>query len=337
MLYISGEESEEQIKLRAQRITSISNHLYILSETDTNSIESYINEYKPSFVVIDSIQTMYNPDIPSAPGSIVQVRECASQFMKIGKMQNVPIFIVAHVTKQGEVAGPRLLEHIVDTVLTFEGERFQELRILRAVKNRFGRTSEIAVFSMEESGLAEVKNPSAVFIDDRKEVTEGTVVVGCMEGTRPILAELQVLVSSAPFGGVPRRTAIGIDRNRLNLIIAVFEKKMGIPLYQHDVYVNVIGGLNIQDASVDLGVMAALYSSFKSHQIQTGKFVVIGEVGLTGEVRHVSGAEKIIREAYKMGFEKCIVPKSNLQKIQVSDPIEIVGVEKVQQALEYIF
>lgn len=337
VLYISGEESEEQIKLRAERVSSVSNSLYVLSETDINVIQNYIEEYKPVFVVIDSIQTMYNPDIPSAPGSIVQVRECANQFMKSGKTQKIPIFIVAHVTKQGDVAGPRLLEHVVDTVLSFEGERFHELRILRAIKNRFGRTSEIAVFSMEQSGLVEIKNPSAIFIEAGKERSEGTVVVGCMEGTRPILVEIQVLVSSAPYGGTPRRTAVGVDRNRLNLIIAVFEKKLGIPLYQYDVYVNVIGGLNVQDTSIDLGIMIALYSSFKRQEIDTGKFMAVGEVGLTGEVRPISGLEKIVHEAYKMGFKKCIVPKKNLRKFKINDPIEIIGINKIQEALEHIF
>lgn len=336
-LYVSGEESEEQIKLRAERLGTLSSELYIVTETDMNVVEGYINDYKPSFVVIDSIQTMYNPEIPSAPGSIVQVRECAGQLMKIGKAGNIPIFIVAHVTKQGEVAGPRLLEHMVDTVLTFEGERFHELRILRAVKNRFGRTSEIAVFSMEESGLAEIKNPSAIFLEARKEKSEGTVVVGCMEGTRPILVELQVLVSSAPYGGTPRRTAVGMDRNRLNLIIAVFEKKLGIPMYQYDVYTNVIGGLNIEDTSADLGTIVALYSSLRGQEVETGKLVVIGEVGLTGEVRPVNGLDKIVREAYKMGFTKCLVPKRNLQKTRINESIELIGVDRVQEVLDYVF
>lgn len=335
VLYVSGEESEEQIKMRAERLNSIQEELYIVSETNIDTIEGHISELNPAFVIIDSIQTLYKPTITSAPGSVSQVRECTNDLMRIGKTKNIPLFIVAHVTKQGELAGPRVLEHMVDTVLYFEGERTQEFRIIRTIKNRFGTTSEIGVFEMREDGLKEVTDASSVFLQQESGSQEGSIVVGIIEGTRPILVEIQALASETK-AVMPRRAAIGIDNQRLSLILAVLEKKLKIPFYNSDVYVNVVGGLNVEGTSGDLGIVLALISSVKSREIKLENLLVIGEVGLTGEVRPIANCEKIINEAAKMGFTNVVIPKRNYDKINGKN-INIIGVETVKEAVNKVF
>ena len=290
---------------------------------------------EPSFVIIDSIQTLYKSTITSAPGSVSQVRECTNDLMRIGKTKNVPLFIVAHVTKQGELAGPRVLEHMVDTVLYFEGERTQEFRIIRTIKNRFGTTSEIGVFEMRESGLEEVTDASSVFLQEKSMQQEGSVVIGILEGTRPILVEIQALASETK-AVMPRRTAVGVDNQRLSLILAVLEKKLKVPFYNCDVYVNVVGGLNVDGTYGDLGIVLALISSIKSREIKLENLLVIGEVGLTGEVRPITHAEKIINEAVKMGFTNIVLPEKNKLKI-TNKGVNLIGVTTVKEAVAKIF
>lgn len=335
VLYVSGEESEEQIKIRGDRLGVNAKELYIVSETNLDTIEVYIEEIKPVFVIIDSIQTIFKEGVASAPGSVSQVKECSNQLMRIGKGKNIPLFIVAHVTKQGALAGPRVLEHMVDTVLYFEGERTEEFRILRTMKNRFGTTSEIGVFEMREEGLIEIYDPSSMFLEDTNFNQEGSVVIGIMEGTRPILVEIQALVTqtNAPM---PRRTAVGIDNQRLSLILAVLEKKLRVPFYNHDVYVNVVGGLSIEGTTADLGLALALLSSVKNSGIKLPKVVIIGEVGLTGEIRPVNSADRLVNEAEKMGFEYAIIPQRNKDKIN-NDIIKILGVSNLREAIGKVF
>lgn len=335
VLYVSGEESEEQIKMRADRLKAVSSNLFIVSETNLETIEKHVNDINPMFVILDSIQTLFKSTVSSAPGSVSQVRECANDIMRIGKGRNIPFFIVAHVTKAGELAGPRVLEHIVDTVLYFEGERSEEFRILRTMKNRFGTTSEIGVFEMKQEGLMEVYNPSKIFLEDTSLNQEGAVVVGIMEGSRPILVEVQALVSETKAYN-PRRTAVGIELSRLNLILAVLEKKLKIPFYNCDVYVNVVGGLNIQGPVADLGVALSLISSAKTTRAKLENMIAIGEIGLTGEVRPVMASERIVNEAYKMGFSNVILPKRNKDNIDI-DGINIVGVKTLKEALNSVF
>ena len=315
ILYVSGEESEEQIKMRGERLNSLSDNLYIVSETNVDIIEKYIEEYEPVFVIIDSIQALFKEDLSSAPGSVSQVKECSNNLMRIGKSQNIPMFIVAHVTKQGELAGPRVLEHMVDTVLHFEGERTQEFRILRALKNRFGTTSEIGVFEMREEGLIEIGNPSAMFLESLTPEAEGAIVVATFEGTRPLLVEIQALVVPTN-AGFPRRTSIGVDLNRLNLIIAVLEKKIGLSLMNKDIYVNVVGGLRLEGTSADLGVAMAIYSSIRGIPIQSKDMIAMGEISLTGELRPIGHLDKMAREAQKMGFTRCIIHRKNKFKFE---------------------
>ncbi|MGE5627754.1 MAG: DNA repair protein RadA [Solirubrobacterales bacterium] len=335
VLYISGEESEEQIKMRGDRLQALSPELYIISETDVLNVGVHIQNLKPVFVIADSIQTLYKPSISSAPGSVSQVRECSNELMRIAKSGSIPFFIVAHVTKQGELAGPRVLEHMVDTVLSFEGERTEEFRILRTIKNRFGTTSEIGVFEMRNSGLEEVSNPSEVFLQETEAGREGSVVIGIMEGTRPILVEIQALVAETK-AAFPRRTAVGVDVSRLNLILAVLEKKLKISFYNCDVYVNVVGGLNIEGTLGDLGLALALVSSVKSKESKLQKMLAIGEIGLTGEVRPVSFCERIVNEGYKMGFKNIIVPSRNTEKLDFKD-ISILGVSNLKEAINKVF
>ena len=334
VLYVSGEESEEQIKMRGDRLKVNTSNLYVVSETNLDIIEAYIEQMKPIFVVIDSIQTIYKEQVTSAPGSVSQVRECTNQIMRIGKSNNISLFIVAHVTKQGELAGPRVLEHI-DTVLYFQGERTEDFRILRTMKNRFGTTSEIGVFEMRQEGLMEVYDPSSMFLQDTSYNQEGSVVVGVIEGTRPILVEIQALVTStnAP---IPRRTAIGIDNQRLSLILAVLEKKLRMPFYNQDVYINVVGGLNIDGPAADLGLALAILSSIKNSSIKLEKTVIIGEVGLTGEIRPVGAAERISKEAEKLGFSNVIIPFRNKEKINMQS-INIIGVNNLREAINKVF
>lgn len=335
VLYVSGEESEEQIKMRADRLKAISPELYIVSETNMETIETHIDAVNPIFVIMDSIQTLFKPGISSAPGSVSQVRECSNVIMRLGKTRNIPMFIVAHITKQGELAGPRVLEHMVDTVLSFEGERTEEFRILRTMKNRFGTTSEIGVFEMGEEGLQEIFNPSKVFLEETGFEKEGSVVIGIMEGTRPILVEIQALVSETK-AVMPRRTSLGIDNARLNLILAVLEKKLRVPFYTSDVYVNVVGGLNVTGTSADLGLAIALMSSVRGVTIDIPKLLIVGEVGLTGEVRPVSYSDRIANEGSKMGFTNIIIPERNKAKIQ-NKGLNVIGVSSLREAINRIF
>jgi DNA repair protein RadA/Sms len=335
VLYVSGEESEEQIKMRSDRLDVNSSNLFILSETNMDVISLQIEQIKPIFVIIDSIQTVFKSAVSSAPGSVSQVRECANEIMRIGKSKGISFFVVAHVTKQGELAGPRVLEHMVDSVLSFEGERTEEFRILRTIKNRFGTTSEIGVFEMEQEGLLEVSNPSNVFLEETNFKQEGSIVIGVMEGTRPILVEIQALVSETK-AVMPRRTVVGIESARLNLILAVLEKKLKIPFYNCDVYVNVVGGLSIDGTFADLGLALALISSIKNKETKLDKMIVVGEIGLTGEVRPISYCERIVNEAEKMGFMNIIIPERNIGKIKTSK-IGTYGVSSLREAVNKVF
>lgn len=335
VLYVSGEESEEQIKMRAERLEAVADNLYIVSETNIAIIEEHIAELQPVFIIIDSIQTLYKGDLTSAPGSVSQVRECTNDLMRIGKTKNIPLFIVAHVTKQGELAGPRVLEHMVDTVLYFEGERTQEFRILRTIKNRFGTTSEIGVFEMRQSGLEEIQDASSVFLQETSFNQEGSVVIATIEGTRPLFVEIQGLVSETK-AVMPRRTSVGVDHSRMNLILAVLEKKLKIPFYSSDVYLNVVGGLNLEGTFGDLGIAVALISSAKNKTIKLEKPILVGEVGLTGEVRPVSHIEKIVNEAIKMGFKNIVLPIRNKEKLEVNK-INLIGVSSVKEVVNKIF
>ncbi len=335
VLYISGEESLRQIKLRANRIGNFSESLKFLSETNLANIEDAINRAKPEVVIIDSIQTMYNEAVSSAPGSVSQVREATALLLKIAKSMNISIFIVGHVTKEGQVAGPRVLEHMVDTVLYFEGDRHASYRILRAVKNRFGSTNEIGVFEMQERGLIEVTNPSEFMLDGRPENASGSIVTCSVEGTRPILIEVQALVCHTNFG-FPRRQANGTDYNRVNLLMAVLEKRIGLQLGDFDAYVNLAGGMKIAEPSLDLGICLAIISSFKNKPI-SDDVIAFGEVGLSGEVRAVNMAESRAMEAAKLGFKTCIVPKALESKLKKGcKGIEIIGVSSVVDAMNLI-
>lgn len=328
VLYISGEESLQQIKIRADRLGDYSGDLMMLCETDLETIQEVIERIRPELVVIDSIQTMCKSDVSSAPGSVSQVRESTGVFMKIAKNLGVTVFIVGHVTKEGVVAGPRVLEHMVDTVLYFEGERHAAYRILRSVKNRFGSTNEIGVFEMGESGLREVLNPSQYLLDGRPEGASGSVVACLMEGTRPVMVEVQALVCRTNFN-MPRRTAAGMDYNRVNLLMAVIEKRLGLSLANWDAYINIAGGMKLNAPALDLAVVAAIISSYKDLAIDE-KTVIFGEVGLSGEVRGVSMAAQCVQEARKLGFEKCILPTVNTKGIDKGG-IELIGVANLRE------
>lgn len=334
VLYASGEESSKQIKIRAERLEVEADKLYILSETNLSAIERYIEDLKPEVIVIDSIQTIYRPELQSAPGSVSQVREATSVLMRIAKTLNIAIFIVGHVTKEGSIAGPRVLEHMVDTVLYFEGERHHAYRILRAVKNRFGSTNEIGIFEMKGKGLQEVKNPSELLISGRPDNVSGSCVVCSVEGTRPVLVEIQALTSATNFG-MPRRMATGIDYNRVILLMAVLEKRVGMQVQTSDVYVNVAGGLKLDEPACDLGIICAVASSFRNLPIDS-KTVVIGEVGLTGEIRGVNLIEKRILEAKKLGFSKCIIPKENTKGIEIPPGILVIPSDNIHDALDEV-
>lgn len=334
VLYISGEESLRQIKLRARRIGEFNDRLLLLCETNLEAVRSTIERTRPEMVVIDSIQTMYNDQVSSAPGSVSQVRESTGVLMQIAKGMGISMFIVGHVTKDGSVAGPRVLEHMVDTVLYFEGDRQVAYRILRSVKNRFGSTNEIGVFEMQEKGLIEVKNPSQAMLNGRPTDASGSVVVCSIEGTRPILIEIQALVTRTNFG-LPRRTSVGIDYNRVNLLMAVLEKRAGLHLGDCDAYVNLAGGMKLGEPAIDLGVVMAVVSSFKNKVIDPG-ILIFGEVGLSGEVRGVSMAETRVKEAEKLGFTTCIMPKANVESIQGTYQIRLFGVANIKEAMGYI-
>lgn len=334
VLYISGEESLKQIKLRAMRMGEFTDELSLLCETNLNTVRGVIERRKPEIVIIDSIQTMYSEDVTSAPGSVSQVRESTNVLMQLAKGLNISIFIVGHVTKEGTVAGPRVLEHMVDTVLYFEGDRHASYRILRGVKNRFGSTNEIGVFEMRQSGLQEVKNPSEFMLNGKPEGASGSVVACSMEGTRPILLEIQALVCQSGFG-MPRRTAAGTDYNRVNLLMAVLEKRMGLPLFNYDAYVNIAGGIKMNEPAIDLGIVLAIVSSYKNKPIGD-KVIAFGEVGLSGEVRAVSMPEQRVSEAKKLGFQTCIVPAVAVEAVKSIEGIEIVGVKNISEAVQFI-
>ncbi len=332
VLYVSGEESIQQTKLRAARLGEIPKNLYIVSETNVDLIAEYIKKYSPVAAVIDSIQVMYSPNLTSGPGSVSQVRECAAYLTALAKASNIPIFLVGHVTKEGFLAGPRILEHMVDTVLYFEGQRHTTFRILRAVKNRFGSTNEIGVFQMTGLGLMEVNNPSQLLLSQRSKEAAGSVVVPCIAGTRPLLVEIQALVSRSNLT-MPRRWCSGLDYNRIALLIAVLEKRVGLGLGSQDIFVNVAGGVKIQEPAIDLGIAVAIASSLKEVPVEQ-EDVMLGEIGLSAEVRAISQAEPRILEAQRLGFKRCIIAKNNLKDLKVNGPIELVGVETVNQALE---
>ena len=333
-LYVSGEESLRQIKMRAARIGTFSGNVKFMCETSLSEIEGAITKEKPKVVIIDSIQTMCNEEISSAPGSVSQVRESTSVLMQLAKKQGVMIFIVGHVTKEGTVAGPRVLEHMVDTVLYFEGDRHAAYRILRGVKNRFGSTNEIGVFEMREDGLSEVANPSEYMLSGRPENASGSVVACSMEGTRPILLEIQSLVCRTSFG-IPRRTAAGTDTNRVNLLLAVLEKRLNLPLSSCDAYINIAGGIRMNEPAIDLAVVLAVISSYQDKPIDE-KTIVFGEVGLSGEVRAVSMARQRVMEAKKLGFKRVILPKVSAQSMEPVEGIQLVGVASVLDALRSI-
>ena len=334
VLYISGEESLKQIKLRANRMGTFSDHLLLLCETNLETIRQVIEREHPAVAVIDSIQTMYSEEVTAAPGSVSQVREATNTLMQIAKGLNITIFIVGHVTKEGTVAGPRVLEHMVDTVLYFEGDRHASYRILRGVKNRFGSTNEIGVFEMRETGLEEVPNPSEYMLNGRPEDASGSVVACSMEGTRPILMEIQALVCRSNFG-MPRRTAAGTDYNRVNLLMAVLEKRVGLPLSNYDAYINIAGGIRMNEPAIDLGIVMAIVSSSKNQSISPGT-IVFGEVGLSGEVRAVSMPEQRVAEARKLGFKTCIMPQVSKDMLKKIEGIEVIGVKSVNQAMNLI-
>ena len=334
VLYISGEESAEQIKIRADRLGINNDKILFLGETDIDVIENTIENVKPAFVIVDSIQTMYSEEITSTAGSVSQVREITARIMKMCKMQGITTIIIGHVTKDGNIAGPRVLEHMVDTVLYLEGERYFSYRILRGVKNRFGSTNGIGMFEMRSEGMVEIKNPSNMLLSEREGNPSGSVVVATLEGTRPLLVELQVLTTLSVFG-MPRRNANGIDYNRVTLLIAVLEKLAGMPLGNQDVYLNVVGGMKVSEPAADLGIILAAASSYKNVPIKED-VLVIGEVGLTGEVRSVNMIEKRLKEAEKMGFKTCIIPESNKKVLKENFKLDIIGAKNIIDAMKYL-
>jgi DNA repair protein RadA/Sms len=334
-LYVSGEESVRQLSMRGKRLDSKGSSLFVVSETDLDSILAMVKLSPYDALVIDSIQTIFHPDVSSTPGSVTQIREAAMQFMKLAKTTGLPVFLVGHVTKVGAIAGPRIMEHMVDTVLYFEGDKSHVFRILRAVKNRFGSTNEIGVFEMNERGLTQVPNPSAVFLAERSAVAPGSVVTSCMEGTRPILIEIQGLVSSSSFG-TPRRTILGLDNHRVALIVAVMEKRLGMNLSGLDIFMNVTGGVKIVEPAADLAIAAALASSFLDKPIDK-KTTLIGEIGLTGEIRGVGHIQARIKEAAKMGFTHCLVPSSTIKQLSKIKEVTIESVSFLKSAMEVLF
>lgn len=335
VLYVSGEESLKQTRLRASRLGVQSKELFIYAETDLELIRHSIEEVQPRFIIVDSIQTVHHPEVTSAPGSVSQVRECTSELMRIAKTKGIATFLVGHVTKEGQIAGPRILEHMVDTVLYFEGERHHTYRILRSHKNRFGSTNEIAIFEMIHSGLKEVLNPSELFLEERSQGAAGSTVVASMEGTRPILVEIQSLVTPTSFN-YPKRMATGVDQNRVQLLMAVLEKRMGMLLQAQDAYVKVAGGVKLDEPAIDLAVLTSIVSSYKNQPVNVTD-VFIGEVGLTGEVRRVSRIEQRVYEAARLGFKRVFIPASNLGGWENPKEIEVIGVQTINEALKLCF
>jgi len=334
-LYLSGEESPQQIKIRAERLSIRAENLFLLTGTCIEHLFERIDELQPNLLVVDSIQTVYTETLPSAPGSVGQVREVSTRLLNWAKKTGIPTFLIGHVTKDGAIAGPKVLEHLVDTVLYFEGDTSHAFRILRAVKNRYGSTNEIGVFEMKDSGLEEVGNPSRIFLEERPQGASGSVVIPCLEGTRPLLLELQALVGPSPLG-MPRRTAIGVDHNRISLLVAVLGKRMGIEMGDQDIFVNVAGGMRVDEPAADLGIVSALISSFLDRPVDKN-LVVFGEVGLAGEIRAVSQPEVRIKEARKLGFTRCVLPKGNLEACSRTKEVELVPVDSVQQLMEVLF
>jgi len=334
-LYVSGEESVHQISMRGRRLDSETDSLFIVSETDLSSILAIVAETRYDALVIDSIQTVFHPDAGSSPGSVTQIREASMQFMKLAKSTGIPVFLVGHVTKVGAIAGPRIMEHMVDTVLYFEGDKTHVFRILRAVKNRFGSTNEIGVFEMNENGLAQVPNPSAVFLSERPCTAQGSVVTSCMEGSRPILIEIQGLASSTGLG-TPRRTVLGLDSHRVSLIVAVMEKRLGMNLSSLDIFMNVTGGVKIMEPAADLAIAAALASSFLDRPVDA-KTILIGEIGLTGEIRAVSHIQARIKEAAKMGFNRCLIPSRSIKQVSKIESMTIESISFLKDAMEVLF
>jgi DNA repair protein RadA/Sms len=334
-LYISGEESPQQIRLRARRLSIDAENLYVLTGTCIEDLFDSITGLKPDVLIIDSIQTIYTNALPSAPGSVGQLRDVSARFLRFAKESNTPVFLIGHVTKEGAIAGPKVLEHVVDTVLYFEGDSSHMFRIVRAVKNRYGSTNEIGVFEMKESGLKQIGNPSRIFLEERPQGASGSMVIPCIEGTRPVLVEIQALVGPSPLG-MPRRTAIGVDHNRISLLVAVLGKRVGIEMGDQDIFVNVAGGLKVDEPAADLGIVSAMISSFLNKPV-SGDMVIFGEVGLTGEVRGVSQPESRINEAKKLGFAKCIVSKSNMESCASVTGIRMVGIDSVKELMESLF
>lgn len=334
LLYVSGEESPQQIKMRAERLSIDSEKIILLPETSLEGILDAAIKIKPDAMVVDSIQTVFTQELMSAPGSVGQVRECAARLMLHAKRSQLPVFLVGHVTKDGSIAGPRVLEHIVDTVLYFEGDRGHSYRILRTMKNRFGSTNEIGIFEMSDAGLREVANPSELFLSERPQNVSGSTVVACLEGTRPLMVEIQALVSQTNFG-MPRRTSIGVDFNRVNLLIAVLEKRAGLHLGGMDIFINIVGGLKIIEPAVDLGIIATIASSAREKPVEP-RTCVFGEVGLSGEIRAVAQAEIRLKEAAKIGFERAIIPAGNAEKIKAKQKIEIIGVRNCDEFLKTV-
>ncbi|EQF29525.1 DNA repair protein RadA [Clostridioides difficile CD160] len=334
VLYITGEESESQIKMRAKRLGINSENLYIFAENNLSIIESYLESVNPELIILDSIQTVFSPEISSAPGTVSQIKEGTSKFMKISKKMGISTFIVGHVTKEGSLAGPKLLEHMVDTVLYFEGERYNTYRLVRAVKNRFGSTNELGVFEMRDLGLVELDNPSKILISEKPKDVAGSVIISTVEGTRPMLLELQALVSPTSFG-IPKRTSTGVDYNRVGMLLAVLEKRVGLQIQNQDVYINIVGGIKINEPSIDLGIAISVASSFRNIPIDED-IAVTGEVGLTGEVRAVSFIEKRIAECKKLGFKKIVVPRSNYDVVKDTKGIEIWPVDNLRQAINIV-
>ena len=335
VLYVSGEESEEQTAMRAVRLggASANENLLIMTATDLDAILAQANAVKPQLLIIDSIQTMYNAELPTAAGSVGQVRECTAKLLQFAKTTNIAVLVIGHVTKDGNIAGPRLLEHMVDVVLQFEGDRSYAFRVLRALKNRFGSTEESGIFSMEAGGLAEVANPAGLFLEDRDGVAAGSLIGACMEGNRPIMVEFQALVAKTPYG-MPRRTAVGFDYNRVNMLLAILERRLGLDFSMYDAYVNVVGGMRITEPAADLAVAAALVSSYRNRPVPKG-VLCFGEVGLTGEVRRVSASERRIMDGINLGFTRFIVPDSQLRLPKVD--AQIIRVKTLEQALQALF
>lgn len=335
VLYVSGEESIKQTKLRADRLNAGSDNLLIVAENNLDRILAHIDNVKPDLLITDSIQTVYHPEVASAPGSVSQVREATGVLMRVAKGMGIATFIVGHVTKSGSIAGPKVLEHMVDTVLYFEGEKHNVYRILRAVKNRFGSTNEIGIFEMSNRGLIEVQNPSNLFLSNRPEEAPGSVVIAAMEGSRPVLIELQALVSQSSFGN-PRRMANGVDYNRVIMLMAVLEKRVGMMISDQDGYVNVVGGMSLDEPAADLAIITAIASSFRNKSVDPNT-MIFGEVGLTGEIRSVSHAQNRLIESSKMGFKKCVLPKGNIDGLEVPKGVQVYGIETVEEAFSILF